>query len=214
MVLAQSVGNALPDSIYGLDASLINGETYQYPYYQVTGHPYFMQNQFTQEEVCTQGVIFAPVALKLDVLNNGLLLEYENPHGALQQILLVDSLVQWFTINSKRFAPHEVPKKGVKFVQILNEGEATCFYYWTKEMKVSNSSGATDYKINREKRTQYIHFNGKIHRYKGKGSFLKIFPPTHKETIKTYLKTHKVKWKKASDAEVTQVMNYLNQLLP
>lgn len=213
-IKTQAGEHIVSDSIYGLNATLVNGITYQYPYYNVGGHPFFLENKFSSETLQVNGKTFENVRLKLDILNNKLLLEYKNSVGATKQIELRDSLIQSFTYRHTFFSKHDVPKKGKKFVQKINEGKITCFYYWTKEMKVSNDSGAGGYVINRARRTKYVKYNGITSQYNSKRSFFKIFPKHQKSQIKDFIKSKKIKWRKVGDEDMMAVMNYLNQLQP
>lgn len=201
------------DSVYGTDANIINGSVYRYPYYHVKGHPFLDGDEFFIEWIQINRQQYTGQAIRLDIVDNKVILQHTNELGNLSHILLVDSLINAFTCAGRYFKKYQVPGKGVKFVQILNKGDVVCFYYWYKEMKVSNSAGASGYRFTNQKKVAFLSIGGKSYRYKSKGSFVKLFQEESRSLIQNYIRSRQLKWSKISDKEMEELMGYCNSLL-
>jgi hypothetical protein len=217
------------DKVYGLDPSIYNGKKYSYFLPSGTGgNQFFSSAEYVkggvvvkrgkgeeetrrQGEEVTGGRWYYDLFLNYDVYNQKLLLQYIDETGAAQIIEVSEAWLEGFSLGDKEFRYLKFDS-GSRIFQVLGNGKYRVLYHWRKTFNLSNSAGNSIYTFSTPGKSRYVLIDGEIRSFGSKGSFIKQFDPVHKAEIKNYLKVNGLNLKKASDQEVTELINYISNL--
>ncbi|MCK4465714.1 MAG: hypothetical protein KAU83_08380 [Bacteroidales bacterium] len=197
------------DLSYGPDYNLINGIKYLYLYSNVSGHPFFGENQFYTGHLVIADREYQDVYLKYDIYNQNMILQYSPFTGGTDQILLKNEFIHEFKIDGKLFRKYSFSETGTRFFQVVTSGKIYCLYYWEKDL---NYSTLSLYNFTPQKKKAYIVMNSKPYRFKSKKQFLKLFPVQHQKEIKQFIRNNKIWLKNASDDTMRRLLEFCNQL--
>ncbi len=196
---------------YGPIADLINGEKYYYPYWADSGDPFFLPGESKGVSIVVRGKLFEDRNIRYDICNQFIVLDYTDLSGASASIALRNEWVDEFHIGDRLFKKYPNEDGVLQFAQLIYEGEQSCVYFWEKLYTPNLQNGEKHYKFSDPVRHACIISEGKTRPYKSKKSFLKCFQKAQQAGIKSYLKEKGVKFKKASDGEMKDVMEFINQ---
>jgi hypothetical protein len=200
------------DKVYGLDPSIYNGKKYSYFLPSGTGgNQFFASAEYVKGSVVVKGVKCWGLLLNYDIYNQKLLLQYIDETGAAQIIEVSEAWLEGFSLGEKEFRYLKFDN-GSRIFQVLGDGKYRVLYHWRKTFNLSNSAGNSIYTFSTPGKSRYVLIDGEIRSFGSKGSFIKQFDPVHKAEIKNYLKVNGVNLKKASDQEVTELINYISNL--
>lgn len=220
-LLGQIGSNAVPasihdqkadfDQIYGLDPNLMNGIKYNYPYANIKGDPFLFQKEMTGN-IQINGKTFPGEKIRFDILNNQVVLNYLDHSNNQQSIVLRNEWVDQFEIGEMQFKKVTLEENKDRFVQVIFEGDISCYYDWTKEHKLSSSSGSHYYYFADPVKTGILIKNGEELYFRTRMSFLKHFQREEKQRLKKYIKSEKIRFNKANSNEMKAILKYSNQL--
>ena len=200
------------DRVYGLDPLLYNGKKYIYFLPDGTGgNPFLSSAEFIKGDVVIKGVRFPDILLNYDIYNQQLLLQYLDETGAPQIIEVSKAWLESFRLGDLEFKC-VIDDKETRFFQALGDGPYQILYSWRKNFKLINSTGPSYYSFSLPIRTRYVMIDGELHNFKSKGSFIKIFDPSHQLEIRNYIQRNKINLKHASDQIMTDLINYTGNL--
>ncbi len=197
---------------YGPFTSLINGEEYYYPYRQALGDPFFPVHDHNKASVRINGKVYENQQIKYDIYNNLVVLDFNDMNGALKSIILRSEWLDYFVLGNILFKKFRDEHGSERFGQVIYEGDITCFYLWTKRYQPNTRFGESRYSFSDPFRHSFILLNGELRPYNGRHSFLKCFPVKDRPYIKTYLKKNRVRIRRASDADMSLLMEFINQI--
>ncbi len=200
------------DEYYGVNQDLVSGFQYAYAYQQFVGNPFFFNENFVLGEVKIKDKIYSNLALKYDIYHQKVVLKYQNNFGAVQQVELVDSMVNGFSLNHIRFVQVKLEDKGVKYVEVVNQGKLQGGYFWSKELKLHTGSGDAQYHFSNDKSKFYLISDGVGYPIRNKWAFLERFPDQKKKKIKTLIKAFKVRFGTKYSNNMAGFMNELNKM--
>lgn len=190
-----------------------NGPVYpKYPFHISEGHPYFGTNEPTPGSLVYYGMFYENVKLMYDEITDELITE-DILHRNLIQ--LYKNRITSFTIGRSRFifSGNDSTTNNIKpgFYQILYDGNTLAL---KKEIKTiqekANPVSAVERVI--ESRTYYyIRINNKYYRITNQGSLLSNFNE-HKKTVRNYLKTNGINFRKQPDEAIRSAVEYYDQL--
>lgn len=198
--------------VYNLDGHLINGRKYYNRYSNAPGHPFFMDDQFKQGKVIVNGILYDNILIKFDIVNQEVVLQFSYIYGGNDQIVLDSENVSEFELDGKSFRKYKLPGKGNTFLQVVVEDKITCLYSWRKLLLSQRYSLEDPYMYSDQKSKSYLLINRQLIEYRGKKSFINIFPGELQQDIKRFLKTKNIKLNSASDNTVRQLINYCSQI--
>lgn len=203
-VLSQNI------AIYGNDVRLVNGFIYEYELKAEEGYCYLFNEEPVLGSLRIEDKLFINQYLKFDIFHNHLILSYRNEKGGVTQIQLVDSMVQSFSLLGHYFEKQKLPKMGVKFVEVLNNGHVQYCRFWFKDIKLISDNGMAYHRISAAQKFNYLIVDQKITRIRGNRTFIRSFTLEQKSVVKKILHSNNVRIGKASDSKISLVMSQIN----
>lgn len=218
-VAAQEISGLSGDEIsnytekqYSPYTALINGEKYYYPYRLAMGNPFFPVNEHNKALVRINERVYENQEIKYDIYNHLVVLEFDDINGASKSIILRNEWLDYFILGNSLFRKFQDEQGSERFGQVIYEGNITCFYFWMKSYQLNTRSGESLYSFSDPIRHSFILINGESRPYTGRHSFLKCFSVKYRPQIKTYLKKNRVRIRRASDADMRLLMEFINQI--
>jgi len=200
------------DRVYGLNPHLYNGKKYTYFLPYGTGGNQFLESSyFTLGEITIKGKKFDGIAINYDVFNQQLLLEYTNETGTSDIIEVSKAWLESFRLGGKDFQLLDLGN-GERFYQILGEGPVFILFFFRKDLTLEHTSRGSNYTFTPPFRSQFVLIGGTLNAFRKKRSLISIFDPGKEQEIKKYIKDRKLDLKKASDHDMTELINFINNL--
>ena len=199
------------DKVYGLDPLLYNGVKYIYFLPPGTGgHQYLQSPDYFTGSVTIKEETFDGITLNYDIYNQVLLLRYADDKGAFNIIEISKSWLKEFQLGNKYFKYLDLGD-GLKFYQFLGEGKIKLVYYWFKNLNLDVGSSG-NFTFTPSFRSSFILKDNRLMPYRNKRGFIDIMGKEHKKEIKKHIRKHKIKLKKATDEEMTELIDYIGNL--
>lgn len=209
---AQVTGND-PDKVYGYDPLLYNGMVYYYYNSPRTVGNQYLVNDFDQHaSVTVRGITYSDVTLNYDILNQLLILKFQNALGSQSLIELSFAWLEKFELNSRHFEVLASADTTKEIYQVLGTGPRRILYFHSKKLLVENLTESTDHFYSGIQRTMYVSANAQKIKYKNNRSFIAAFPASQHDLIRKYLRKHNLIVQKATDSEMTEFINFCNTL--
>jgi hypothetical protein len=199
------------DQKYGLDPNLMNGLKYNYPYANINGNPFLLE-EGTIGNIQINGKKFLGEKIRFDILNNQVILDYQDNSSNQQSIVLRNEWVEQFEFGDRIFKKVTLEGNNEHIVQLIYEGNVSCYYDWTKEHKLASGAGSHYYYFAEARKSGILIRDGEEMHFRMRRSFLKHFQKEEKQKIKKYLKTEKIRFNKANYREMKAIMKYSNQI--
>lgn len=203
----------LAGEVYGTDDLLVNGRGYSPQHYNAARHPYFNSEDFTTGSLTAQDKFFDALPLIYNIAADELVLRYVPADGNTIFVVLNPRLVQSFDLEGHHFIilpPLPAPAPA-GYVEEVFDGSFLFVKKYTKTF-VNNYSPTTPHgSFTRRQATPYIIAHQKATKILSRKDLLRYFD-TNKKEIKAYLRQHHIKYKKATSAQLTSLMNFIDQL--
>ena len=200
------------DQVYGLDQTLCNGKKYVYtPPPGTTRNQYLVSPFYTPGSVKLKGKVFRNILLNYDIFNQQLLLQYANDDGPLNIIEISKAWLNGFSLGNRNFELLK-PDQEQRFYQVLGEGPVRILYFWRKTLNLNNAIGTYNFVFSNAIRDSYVLLDGQLKPFNSNRSLVKLFEQGKRPEIKSYLHKNRVKVKKASDQEMTEMVNFIGKL--
>lgn len=200
--------------VYGSDEALINGFAYTHSNVQADGNPYFQDDIFSHASLSICDKIFKVESLKYDIVNDKLILLVTLKSGARFPIQLNNEFIQQFDFFQSNFYPATkfFPTKEVKgFVDLVYSGSFIFVTKYKKELVKMYSKVDPFGKYSETQINHYLIRDGSAKRIKSKKNLLDSFTPYQKD-ISRYMKSNKIKFKKATHQQMAQLLSYCDEL--
>lgn len=198
----------------GLDENLINGYKYIVEHPNRKGHPFLGSDEFKPGKLVINNTIYAHVDLLYDILNQDVLLSYKNSLGNVNYIVLHKGFITEFDIVDKHFKKLFFDETGSQFFQVVSNKQIMCLYFWEKTLVVSSSSLKSYYDYSDQNKKTFLVINDTLEQYKGKHSFVKLFPKELQGKIKKYINSRKINLRNASDGSIKKLIEFCESLKP
>jgi hypothetical protein len=200
------------DKVYGLDPLLYNGKKYTYFLPPGTGgNQYFLSSDFITGEVTIRGKSFTGILLNYDIYNQRLLLQYNDESGAVNILEISEAWLERFHLGPSEFI-FLTNEGDSRIYQVLGDGPFYILYHWRKDLRLTNSTGASNYSFSPPQKNRHVLIGGILYPLRSEGGFVGLFKPEHKMEIKSYMHTNKINLKNSSDREMTELINYIGNL--
>jgi len=211
MLLSQAAPTG-SDPVYGLDPLLYNGKKYTYFLPPGTvGNQFLHRPDFYLGSATIKGTLFSGIILNYDVFNQELLLQYTAENGTLGILEVSKAWLEAFRLGEMAFIFKDYGE-GPNYYQRIGDEDPCILYHWTKQLKLDVTYGTDHFAFTPPMRDSWVLKEGMTHPYKSRHSFLKIFSQEDKPLISDYMRQHRIRIKKASDADMTQLIHYINSL--
>ncbi len=202
-----------PDHVYGFDPLLYNGKKYTYfPNPGTEGTQYIDDEFNTHSSVTLRGVKFNAITLNYDVYNQLLVLKYYDNIGSANLIEISPAWLEAFELGDAGFRFMAIHDSAKTIYQVIGSGKSVVLYYRHKELLVDTRAAVRNRYFSDVTREKYVLSGNRLLKYKNNRGFVKCFSASNKESIKKYLRQHKIKVKKANDAIILELINYCNKL--
>lgn len=201
------------DSSYGLNPTLHNGLKYFPSHTKAKGHPFLLYSEGVTGAIVVEDKEFKHVNLKYDLYKQQVVLSFLDYTGALEQIVLNNSLIDTFQISNHVFIKNPFRNIKAEFLQIVYSNQVSCYIQWSKNYEFHNTSDGGIHKYTDEKRTLYLVQNQEVQKFRNRRTFLKLFPEANRKEIKNFIKKNKIRIKKANHLKLQQLVAYCNTIL-
>lgn len=204
----------LADKKYGIDQQLANGIYFEDTYRGANGHPYLLLDQFTPGRVTYYGKVYANVPLKYDLYGQQLLISHQADALAFTSIL-ASQFVEGFSLYGLQFKKMVLQDEQPAYYQVIIETEAVqCYYAWfrIRHEKIGENNIKL-YSFTGDQQRRYLVMDGETYRYYNNWTFTRIFDPSLRRDIRSFLRKHDLKIQKATDGQVREVISYGAQLI-
>jgi len=201
------------NSIYGLNPLLYNGQVYSYTLpASVQGNQYLSNNEFISGSVTIHDKTFHDLLLNYDIYNQEIILKFESDYKT-SRIKLNKEKINSFSLGPKNFKLiKDKEHNSFQIYQLFGQGKYVALYYWKKTLDLIDKSGNTYWSFSRPQKTMYLQIKNQKYKFKNKRNLLSHFEKSQKNKIKNYLKENKINIKRISDIQLTQLINFCNNL--
>ena len=209
--LAQPIPND-DDELYGHDPLLYNGRFYTYfiPS-STTGTPYFNGPDFVNGSVTLRGITYTDLPLKYDVINQQLILQYQRKDGGVKKIIISEAWLEAFNLGNEHFELFTREDSIKQIYQVIGNGSFRILYDWSIYLNLDTKQGGShNYAFSPLAKKEFLLSENTIMPFKNNKSFVSLFNPSMQSMLKKYLQHQHINVKKASDEEMTELVNFCN----
>lgn len=200
------------NQLYGADYQLINGIRYINLYPSADGHPYIGEDRFYRAKLGINKRIYNNVEIKYDICNQKVILQYPHFSGNTDKIILNNEFIDEFEIDGRLFRKYTFNDVVPRFCQVVAQGNIDCIYYWNKEL-LKGLSASSFFTYSPEIKTSYLVIDHKLYPFRGRKSFVKLFPSKYHKEIISFLKSNNIWFRDANDTSIQHLMVYCNKLV-
>lgn len=200
------------DRVYGLDQLLCNGKKYIYkPPPGTQQHQFLFSPGYISGSLTISGKTYSKVSLNYDVFNQELLLRYVSESGSVYYVEVSKAWLSGFSLDSLNFELLSV-EKDPHFYQVIGTGGLRILFYYRKNLELDGAVGNYVYHFTHAIRDSFILIDNKLKPFNSTRSMVKQFNPEQRAQLKSYLRKNKVNVKKASDRQMTDMINFIDNL--
>ena len=200
------------DRVYGLDQTLCNGKKYDYsPPVGARGDQYFLTRAYSDGSVTIRGKCFQGLKLNYDLLNQQLLLLYDDEAGDMNIIEVSQAWLDGFRIGDMNFEFINLEKES-RFFQVLGEGPVRILYYWRKNLDVQGSVGSYNLTFTQAEKDSFVLMDGHLKPYRNNRGLVGLFDQGQTQKIKNYLHKNKLNVRNATDQAMAEMITFIGKL--
>lgn len=198
------------NNIYGSNDLLHSGEIYRPEHTRAKGNPYFSTNDYSPASVTVRGNTFRNVTAKYNLEIDRLVILTPVDSNSITKITIkqnwVDSfkICNHFFVNISNYAPSETLKG---YYELVYNGKKSFFIKYNKKFidTYNDLSPAGFYSV---LNSSFFVFDGvKFMPVKSKKMFLQLYNE-NKTLVKKYMRENKIKFLKASVAQLNNLMQF------
>ena len=198
--------------IYGSSELLVNGPLYYQYHRMANGTPYLHDQEFVEGEVFIAGKQFSDQQLNYDISRQMIVLFVSTQESKLI-VSLSDKLVDSLYISNELFVNSRfVDESSFPYLQLIEDGIYQMYIGYEKQFINRYNDDDPHGRYSSSQRTIFIKKDGDLISLKSNSSFLSQFP-IHRNEIKSYLKSNKLRFLKASPTELSELMKFCNKLV-
>jgi len=199
------------DAVYGLSPVLYNGVIYS-DYYNngVKGDQYIDGKPYKKGSLSLNESLYTNLDLNYDIYRQKILLQFETQNQAKRQIEISLEHAKAFSLGDIKFQVIQKNDSSFRIFQVIGEGHIKILIHHFKTLRTASSS-VYNYHFSDHHHKTWIQIDHEILRIKNNKQFLEYFPENI-SLIKAWLKSNKIKIKKASDSQFLALINYINSL--
>lgn len=202
-------------SYYSINDEIINGCVYPLPDSRIKGHPY-LDDRWTEAILFVNNIKYTNLLIKYDLIIDDVILKAEIENSIQKLVNLnkfqIDSFLvgNSLFINSRIFFPEE--KKHTYFEQIYRGKYSLLKRY--EKVFIKQYNNVTPYgKYSNLKTDINLLDNKKLNNVNRKSLFLKCFEKEKHNEIEHFMKKNNIKYRKASQIQLKELMNYCSKLI-
>ena len=196
---------------YGVNDVLVNGKLYFPLHKDAEGHPYYPQNEFIPGKIYINNQVFSNIPIKYDIEQQKMIIKDYGNDKSLKLIVLNPSRIDSIIIDKRIFIPSNKISSSLvskRYFELIWDSEFQFVIY---------HHSSFDSKLNRRNiipggysaiySDKIFIKNNKIIYINNKRTFFKLFK-TKKKEVQDYFKSHNLKYKKANNLQLKQLMQY------
>lgn len=194
---------------------LLNGVYFDDPYVGARGNPYMYEDAFLNGTVTYRGKLYNDVLLKFDIVDDFVIVDHQLPEYHLITRLSNEFLTA-FSIRGVKFRKLEIEEDGPRFYQVVSEeGSVKCYYDWRKSRTISHHLENTiSYVFSGSIRRGILLLDDEVHGFRNNRTFVSAFPDAMKKSLKSYLRSERIRIRRLDDESLREVLHYAEELLP
>lgn len=198
---------------YGIDDWLVNGRKYIPEHGNAKGHAYFSEQDWVTGTLVIKKKTYKDVEFKYNIDLDKIILRAEVTRGGLVYVLLNDDFVTSFIIGEHYFinSAQLLLAGNSGYFELVFEGKHTLLIKHHKTFISEFNQNAPLGRFSDLNSVKYIYCDGLLNKIPSTKSLLTYFKPFRKE-IKKYMKQEKIKYKKATNFELYQLLKYCNEI--
>lgn len=197
------------EKAYGLDPVLYNGRIYSYFVPPGTeGTQFFTGQDFLSGTAKIRGILFKDLLLNYDVYNQQLILEYYPEDGVRKLIVVSDAWLEEFNLGKMHFELLAISGTEKRIYQVIENDTYRILYSWRKDLLLNNKHGATNHVFSDPSKESYLRVKNQFVKFGNNKSFIALFDPDDRATLKKYMHQRKINLKKASDELIMELIEY------
>jgi len=197
---------------YGPDQLLVKGIRYYNEHKKFDGHKFFGKDEFTKGSLIFENREFSSVFLKYDLHKQQIILRYRYSDKVYNEIIISNTLIREFELDGKVFKKCKFTDTDTLYFQVLETGNMTCHYHWTKTLSYTISDRYSLGDFSAQEKKSYLLWQSALYPFKGARSFSRIFPDYQSEILK-YIRKRKINVRKATDTDMINLMKQCNILI-
>ena len=190
---------------------LLNGEKYNYTYRNDDGTPFLEVPGDPLASVQYGEETYTGQRIRYDMYNQVMVLEFEDISGARGSLVLQHERIREVEIGTSRFRWFTDMEGSGRYGQVIGEGAYQAVFFWQKQYLPDLDNGQEHYFFTDPVRKTFIRHGDRMCPFKRKWSLLKCFPEPMREPVRTFLKLHRIRIRKATVEEVGAMLNDVNQ---
>lgn len=197
---------------YGTSNLLVNGRTYKKQHPRASGNPYFKFDDWTKGTIYINGIAYVDELIKYDLVQNEVVLKKILVNGTSNQIVLNDNIVDSFSLQEHLFISNIIAfgtneKRG--FTEKIYDHNFQCYRNQDKRFDGVFSDRQPHGNFTSPVAVYFIKKDGVVHSISKKKDLLAQFD-AKKSAIKKFMKQNKIKLKKASKSQLSQLMKFID----
>ena len=202
------------EQVYSTDDLLVNGQIYIPLHPKAKGDPYFGENRFTEGSVSIKGRQYSGLLLKYNIENQRLILLTTVESGKYVSLLLNSNLVDAFAIGGLHFVHVGNFVQNLEPSGYFAEVYAGNFLFlikYEKKFKAVYNNQERNGSYTKMQTSYFVFEDGEFRNITKKKALLNYFS-LHKKEINTFMRKHKIRYKKAGVEALNQLMKYCDSV--
>jgi hypothetical protein len=197
------------DPLYGFDPLLYNGRMYYFYPMPGTGGTQYLYNEFdTKGSVTLRSVTYPNLNINYDVYNQQLVLKFKDAIGSNKIIEVSYAWLESFIMQGKLFEVFPDAGSVKKIYQVLGSGDKKILYSFRKKLLLHNQTTSGIYYFSKIITEKYVYNESRIVKFNNNHTFISAFSQPEQTVIKKYLRKQNINVKKATDVELSDLINY------
>ena len=202
------------NKVYGSSDLLNLGEFYVPEHVYATGHPYFITDEYVLASVTVYNNSFDKVKARYNIEKDQLIMKVSVDTGVYVTIVAKEDWVHSFKINDHYFVSVNglQPSTEVKgYCEEVYNGKRKFYIKYRKKFIDNYTDLAPMGFFSVVKINKYVYDNNTFIPVSSKKEFLRLFA-THKTEIKKFMRKNKIRYTRASTAQIAALMQYCDGL--
>ncbi len=198
-------------TLYPANDEYVNGFLYPVSNSRIIGDPYFETTDWFEATLFINNRYYPQISIKYNLIVDEIIIKTKTEQKIERIIVINKSQVDSFKIgslvfvNSRNLFPDEEKNT---FYEKIYQGKLSVFRHYYKRFIDTYNSTSPFGKYSAQKYNMYLFDNDNLIEINNKKSFLNNFEKPDHVLINKYLKSNKIKYKKISASQVTDLMKY------
>ncbi|HPE77692.1 MAG TPA: hypothetical protein PLC80_16485 [Draconibacterium sp.] len=203
----------LAESSYPINDEYINGFIYPVPKVRILGDPYFNTKEWVEGSLFINGRTYSGIFMKYDLIIDELIIKVKTELNIERLLAINKSQVDSFKIGSSLFVNSGILFENENrntYYEKIYKGKLSVYRQFQKTFIEMYNSSSPEGKFSAQKSNIYILQNNEFTNINSAKSFFACFDKPEQEKIRRYLKSKNITYKKMTDSQMIDLMNFCN----